>query len=257
MKPTPKITVLPGITKNEDGTTNLGQLMTGINYDGVNLESVDFATEQGFDIGGFGTIPWDIFSQTEDEIFTLDGSTLVLTLSKPLEDGVAYNIYKNNVRIDDPNFDGSSAITNKNALLNTVYGDGVTDEILISNEVPTAAGDIFIVRKETSDGSFEPADNVLDTEIELIKNRFNIKEISGHLSNNYTEILASIELLLKEMIKNLISVSARPIDFKKLKISDIVKVMEEGSNKNSNGLVAGVIAAVTVGTIMISLFVGK
>ena len=156
---------MPGITKNEDGTTNLGQLMTGINYDGVNLESVDFATEQGFDIGGFGTIPWDIFSQTEDEIFTLDGSTLVLTLSKPLEDGVAYNIYKNNVRIDDPNFDGSSAITNKNALLNTVYGDGVTDEILISNEVPTAAGDIFIVRKETSDGSFEPADNVLDTEL--------------------------------------------------------------------------------------------
>ena len=74
----------------------------------------------------------------------------------------------------------------------------------------------------------EEKDNVLDTEIELIKNRFNLKQISGHLSNNYTEILASIDLLFKEMIKNLISVSARPIDFKKLKISDIVKVMEEG-----------------------------
>jgi len=36
-----------------------------------------------------------------------------------------------------------------------------------------------------------------------------------------------------------------------------VKVMEEGSNKNSNGIVAGVVGAVTVGTIMISLFVGK
>jgi len=36
-----------------------------------------------------------------------------------------------------------------------------------------------------------------------------------------------------------------------------VKVMEEGSNKNSNGLVAAVIGAVTIGTIMISLFVGK
>jgi hypothetical protein len=36
-----------------------------------------------------------------------------------------------------------------------------------------------------------------------------------------------------------------------------VKVMEEGSNKNSNGLVAGVVAAVTVGTLFISLYVGN
>jgi len=158
-------TGMPGITTNEDGTKNLGQLMTGVDYEGVKIDSVDFNADQGFDIGGFGIIPWDIFNETEDEIFTLDGSTLVLTLSKPLEDGVAYNIYKNNVRIDDPNFDGSSAITNKNALMNTVYGDGVQDEIFIDNEVPTAAGDIFVVRKETSDGSFEPADNVLDTEL--------------------------------------------------------------------------------------------
>ena len=36
-----------------------------------------------------------------------------------------------------------------------------------------------------------------------------------------------------------------------------VKVMEEGSNKNSNGIVAGVVGAVTIGTILIALFVGK
>ncbi len=36
-----------------------------------------------------------------------------------------------------------------------------------------------------------------------------------------------------------------------------VKVMEEGTRKNSNGLVAGVIAGVTVGTILISLYVGN
>lgn len=34
-----------------------------------------------------------------------------------------------------------------------------------------------------------------------------------------------------------------------------VKVMEEGSNKNSNGIVAGSVAAVAAGTIAISLFV--
>ncbi|MBI5147107.1 MAG: hypothetical protein HZA84_07815 [Thaumarchaeota archaeon] len=35
-----------------------------------------------------------------------------------------------------------------------------------------------------------------------------------------------------------------------------VKVMEEGTKKNSNGIIAGVIAGVAVGTILISLFVG-
>ena len=36
-----------------------------------------------------------------------------------------------------------------------------------------------------------------------------------------------------------------------------VKVMEEGSNKNSNGIVCGSVAAVTVGTIFITLYVGN
>ena len=35
-----------------------------------------------------------------------------------------------------------------------------------------------------------------------------------------------------------------------------VKVCEEGSRKNSNGIVAGTVAGVTVGTLFISLYVG-
>ncbi len=35
-----------------------------------------------------------------------------------------------------------------------------------------------------------------------------------------------------------------------------IKVMEEGTRKNSNGLVGGVIAATAVGTVLISLYVG-
>ena len=35
-----------------------------------------------------------------------------------------------------------------------------------------------------------------------------------------------------------------------------VKVMEEGTRKNSNGVVAGVVAAVAVLTVLISMFVG-
>jgi len=35
-----------------------------------------------------------------------------------------------------------------------------------------------------------------------------------------------------------------------------VKVMQEGSNKNSNGIVAVTIGATAIGTLLISLFVG-
>jgi len=35
-----------------------------------------------------------------------------------------------------------------------------------------------------------------------------------------------------------------------------VKVMEEGSNKSSNGIVAATIAATAVGTVLITLFIG-
>lgn len=35
-----------------------------------------------------------------------------------------------------------------------------------------------------------------------------------------------------------------------------VKVMQEGSNKNSNGVVAGVVGGTAVGTFLISMFVG-
>ena len=74
----------------------------------------------------------------------------------------------------------------------------------------------------------EEKDNILDTELELIKNRFNIKGIPGNLSNNYTSILTSFDLLFKEMSKNIRGISVRPIVFKKLKISDITKCETSG-----------------------------
>jgi len=69
----------------------------------------------------------------------------------------------------------------------------------------------------------EVKDNVLDTEIQLIKNRFNLKEIKGNLSNNYSSIIAMFELLFETMIKNLYSSSNQPMPFKNMKIEDITK----------------------------------
>ena len=150
----------------------LNQLMDGVEYDGVQVDSIDFATSQGWDTAGFGDVAWDVFTEIEDEIFVLDGSTNTFELSAPLEDGVAYNVYKgtanqtNLTRIDDPNYDLGSGIENPNALMNTIYGDGIQTTIVIDEEtISTQANDKIIFRKSTSDGSFTPVEGVIDTEL--------------------------------------------------------------------------------------------
>lgn len=148
----------------------LAQLMDGAEYTGATYDSIGFGTAQGWDPDpqfnqGWGSTPWDTFDNTyDDEIFVLDGSTSVFELAAPLEAGVEYNFYLNNVRIDDPGYNGSVAITNPNAAMQTIIGDGVTTTIVIDEElIPTVANDIVIIRKSTSDGSFTPTENSYDT----------------------------------------------------------------------------------------------
>ena len=142
---------------------DLAQLMTGVDYGGVEVSSLDFDTPSGFDTVGWYTDNFDEFDNTfEDEIFTADGSTIAVQLSKPLEDGVVYNLYKNGVRIDDPNFDAGTP-SNVNAITNSIIGDGTTDVIYVQDlEIDLQDGDIFVVRKTTSDGSIVPDENSYD-----------------------------------------------------------------------------------------------
>lgn len=144
---------------------DLSQLMDGVKYEGVNVNSIDFGNEQGFGVLGYGSVPWDTFDNTyEDEIFILDGSTSIFTLSTPLEKNVEYNFYLNNIRLDDPNYGTSTPLTNVNAVMPTIIGDGITDTIVIDEEAtPTKAGDVVVIRKSTSDGSFAPSDASYDT----------------------------------------------------------------------------------------------
>lgn len=134
---------------------DLPQLMTGIDYGGVEVKSLGFSKTGGWDTQEWFTDSWDSYDSTfEDEIFILDGSTKVIDLSKPLIADLEYNIYLNNVRIDDPDL---STTTNPNAITETIVGDGITSTIdLDARGIPTEANDIIIIRKSTSDGSFEP-----------------------------------------------------------------------------------------------------
>jgi len=145
--------------------TDLGQLIDGIDYGGVEVRSLDFGGGTGWDADPYFTTTWDTYDTTfEDEVFRLDGSTNHFYLDQPLAAGVHYNIYKNGVRIDDPNYGTPSPVTNPNALMKTIIGDGSTAEVHIDEQlIPTVANDLIVIRKSTSDGSFLPDPDAYDT----------------------------------------------------------------------------------------------
>lgn len=143
----------------------LQQLMTGVDYGGVQVRSFEFDKPSGWDSQGWYSDSWDTFDNTfEDEVFYSDGSTSAVQLTKPLANGIMYNFYLNGVRIDDPNYDNSTLNKNPSAITNSVIGDGVTQvldlEVLGIRVLPS---DILIIRKTTSDGSVLPDSESYDT----------------------------------------------------------------------------------------------
>lgn len=159
---------------------DLSQLMDGVEYDGAVYDSIDFGTEYGFDVNGFGG-GFDTYSSTfEDEIFKLTGdSTLIesFTLSTPMESGIEYNVYvkvagdtqEDNwtiYRLDDPLYDGSTVLKNKNANMLPLQGDDSTSVVTLDlTDISTSEGDQVIISKSTSDGSFTPVATTYDTSL--------------------------------------------------------------------------------------------
>ena len=110
----------------------LAQVIEGIDYGGVEVRSIGFENKSGWDNQPFMDGEWDTYDESyEDEVFYLDQSTQSLTLSKVLEANVQYNVYRNGIRVDDPNF-GTAQQTNVNAVMETIIGDGSTKTVDIS-----------------------------------------------------------------------------------------------------------------------------
>jgi hypothetical protein len=157
----------------------LSQLMTGIDYGGVEVKSFGMSQGQGWDSDAWFGSTWDSYDNTyNDEIFELGDSTTLFNFSKPLETGVEYHVYRNNVRIDDPNF-GTAQQTNPNALVQSITGAGqtawsrtdddydVTNYVAFDEEaVPFGNTDVVIFRKSTSDGTFLPNEQTYDSIIQ-------------------------------------------------------------------------------------------
>ena len=88
-----------------------------------------------------------------------------ITLSSALESTVEYHLYKNGIRLDDPAWvDSSSVVSNPNAIMKSITGDGTTTVVNLEQlGIITVPNDTIIVRKNTSDGSFLPTNIDYDT----------------------------------------------------------------------------------------------
>ena len=74
---------------------DLGQLLDGVDYGGVEVSSYSFGPVQVDPVTLGSTTTYDTFDTTfDDEIFQMDGSTEVFTLSKFLENNVVHNVYQ-------------------------------------------------------------------------------------------------------------------------------------------------------------------
>ena len=160
---------------------DISQLMSGIDYGGVEVKSYGFVGPEGWDSDSWYDNAWDLFDENfDEESFETDGSTLTFQLSKPLAKDVEYNIYINNTRVDDNNYDGTTTVvnlTNKQAFLAPILGDGVTDTFTIENEIGyrnfleqnstsgegNPPAEVITIRRSTSDGSRELNPESFDT----------------------------------------------------------------------------------------------
>ena len=175
---------------------DLGQLMDGVDYGGVEVRSFEFGQESGFDSQPWYTAAWDTYDENfNDESFVTDGITTTFTLTKPLEADTTYNVYLNATRVDDPNYDGSTktyladdgttilALGNPNAIMKSLTTTSdeyevTTDasglsvyKVNIQNveeweEFFAASNPTVTIRKSTSDGSFLPTGAGFDSLIE-------------------------------------------------------------------------------------------
>ena len=178
----------------------LSQLMTGIDFGGVQIQGTTFDVTGGWDALPWFTDNWDSVEAAADYYVVCDGSTTLVTLPFIPAVGQEINIYLKRVgtgiaraidtlgpstaptvvliestqapvavRIDSPYFilgDDSSTSVNPNAQMPTFIGDGVTNTVEIGDYILTNAGDILIFRPVESDGSVTITDtNLLDTKL--------------------------------------------------------------------------------------------
>jgi len=117
---------------------DLGQLMEGVDYGGVEIRGLTFDIGSGWDALPWSISGWDNFDRDfTDFVVKSDGSTRSWTLPYIPAAGEIINIYLNGVRIDDINFNANNPLSVQLAeqLLDL---DQIKNDILIGNSQLTA-----------------------------------------------------------------------------------------------------------------------
>jgi hypothetical protein len=171
---------------------DIGQLMTGIDFGGVQIQGTTFDVSGGWDALPWFTDTWDSVESSSDYYYIADGSTTFVVLPSAPAMGQQISIYlkrsglevprsiddlqytrptpePRTIRIDDPNFgvgDGSTVV-NANALMPTFVGDGSSTVVEFRDfNVHIEAGDTIIFRPIESDGTVTISDvNIIDTNL--------------------------------------------------------------------------------------------
>lgn len=165
----------------------LPQLMTGIDFGGVQVQGTTFDITGGWDAIPWSTDNWDNIESTDDMFIAVDSSTESITLPRipAVDEFLSIYLQRVNpanldqylqpVRIDDPYYDlydGSTVQPNNkttapaNAVINSFIGNGIDNVIAIPQELVVDTGDVLIFRTADSDGTININDvNLLDTQI--------------------------------------------------------------------------------------------
>jgi hypothetical protein len=160
---------------------NLTQLMTGIDFGGIQVQGNIFEVTGGWDALPWFSDGWDSVASSGDFYIVADGSIGEITLPEAPLSGQLISVYikrmgsARQVRIDDPYFDqydGSTILANGRAIpvlgtvMPTIVGDGSTKTYQIHDYIHVNDGDTLIFRNFESDGSVIIDDNnILDTQI--------------------------------------------------------------------------------------------
>lgn len=178
----------------------INQLMTGIDFGGVQIQGTTFDVSGGWDALPWFTDTWDSVEPNSDYYYIADGSTTYVTLPTAPAMGQQISIYlkragtyvarsidtldsagaprvvydqgvndQPTIRIDDPAYDelwDSSTAINPAAQMPTFVGDGQTRDIEIGQYITVNAGDTLIFRPLESDGTVTITDvNIIDTNV--------------------------------------------------------------------------------------------
>ena len=153
---------------------DLAQLMTGVDYGGVEITGLGFGINAGWDALPWFSEPWDtIDPEFEDYIVTVSSITYSYRMPYVPAENQQINIYisryngtsyEPSIRIDDPNY-ATILQTNDDALMLSFTGDGEIDIINLPVAVALSVNDRLVFRKDTSDGSYGARPDEYDTKL--------------------------------------------------------------------------------------------